>query len=135
MEVLTEFAQNLNRRRRIPVNTLDTDLKRCLTTFDLTLLGISHIFGIGIFILIGIVAKTLAGPAVILSIFLAVFCALLSAFSYMELCNRIPRSGSGYLYVYVVVGEIWAFIIGWNMLLEYLAVATSQAAAFTGNSI
>ncbi|XP_033109722.1 uncharacterized amino acid permease YhdG-like isoform X2 [Anneissia japonica] len=131
MELLRGFKENVNRRRILRVNTLDTDLKRYMTTFDLTSLGLSHNMGIGIFILVGSVANTLAGPAVTLSILIAAICALLSALNYAELSSRVPRSGSAYVYVYMVAGEIWAFVIGWAMILEYMAATTSVASTFS----
>ncbi|XP_033109721.1 cationic amino acid transporter 4-like isoform X1 [Anneissia japonica] len=131
METLKKIKENINRRRILHVNTLDTDLNRYMTTFDLVSLGISHTMGIGIFILVGSVAKTLAGPAVALSILISAICALLSALNYAELGSRVPRSGSAYVYVYMVAGEIWAFAIGWTMLLEYIAATTSVASTFS----
>lgn len=64
--------------------------------------------------------RNIAGPSIILSFSLAGVAALFSAFSYAEFGARFPRAGSAYTYAYVGVGEVWAFIIGWTVLLEYM---------------
>ncbi len=100
-------------------------LKRCLSKWDLTFLGIGAIIGTGIFVLTGIAAATQSGPAVILSfVFAGIACAF-AALSYAELSAAVGGCGSAYGYSYVAFGEIFAFIIGWDLILEYsLAVAT-----------
>ena len=100
-------------------------LKRCLSAWDLTFLGIGAIIGTGIFVLTGVAAATQAGPAVILSFVLAGFACAFAALSYAELSASIGGCGSAYGYSYVAFGELCAFIIGWDLLLEYsIAVAT-----------
>ncbi|MEO0151316.1 MAG: amino acid permease [candidate division WOR-3 bacterium] len=110
-----------------------TPLKRALNSFDLILFGIGAIVGAGIFALVG-VASTFSGPAVILSFILAGLVCLFSAFSYAELSSSIPISGSAYTYSYIAFGEFIAFLVGWNLILEYLvgnmAVAISWSAYF-----
>lgn len=95
------------------------ELKRCLTAFDLTLLGIGAIIGAGIFVLTGIAAATKAGPAIILSYMLAGVACSFAALSYAELSASIRGSGSAYNYAYAGLGEIVAWIIGWALILEY----------------
>lgn len=76
--------------------------------------------GAGIYVITGTVAHTMAGPATSLSFMLAGVTSLLAALCYAEFGTRIPRAGSAYVYTYVSFGEFWAFIIGWNILLEYI---------------
>jgi APA family basic amino acid/polyamine antiporter len=103
----------------------DTGLKRCLSKWDLAFLGIGAIIGTGIFVLTGIAAATQSGPAVILSFVIAGFACAFAALSYAELSASVGGCGSAYGYSYVAFGEIFAFMIGWDLLLEYsLAVAT-----------
>ncbi|TAL63931.1 MAG: amino acid permease [Legionella sp.] len=94
-------------------------LVRCLSAFDLTLLGIGAIIGAGIFVITGVVAATHTGPAIILSYIIAGFACLFSALSYAELATSIGGCGSAYGYVYVGFGELIAWIVGWDLLLEY----------------
>lgn len=101
------------------VNHSGGDLKRCLTAVDLTLLGIGAIIGAGIFVLTGFVAATKAGPAIMLSYVVAGFACAFSALSYAELASSIGGCGSAYGYAYAGFGEIFAWIVGWDLLLEY----------------
>ncbi|KTD58181.1 amino acid permease [Legionella sainthelensi] len=94
-------------------------LVKCLTAFDLTLLGIGAIIGAGIFVLTGIVAATDAGPAVIFSYILAGLACIFSALSYAELASSLGGCGSAYGYAYAGFGEIVAWIVGWDLLFEY----------------
>jgi APA family basic amino acid/polyamine antiporter len=100
-------------------------LKRCLSAWDLAFLGIGAIIGTGIFVLTGVAAATQSGPAVMLSFVIAGLACAFAALSYAELSSSVGGCGSAYGYSYVAFGEISAFIIGWDLLLEYsLAVAT-----------
>ena len=113
-------------------------LKRCLTSVDLTLLGIGAIIGAGVFVLTGIAAATKAGPAIVLCYLLAGTACAFSALSYAELATSIGGCGSAYGYAYAGFGEIIAWIIGWDLLLEY-GVACSAVAigwsAYVNNSL
>ncbi|XP_045498287.1 cationic amino acid transporter 4 [Colias croceus] len=130
--VLSGFCHKMNRRKPIYGDSLDTPLNRCLTTFDITLLGIGHMVGAGIYVLTGTVARHMAGPATALSFLLAGITSTLAALCYAEFGTRIPRAGSAYAYTYVSIGEFWAFIIGWNIVLEYMIGAASVARAWSG---
>lgn len=126
--------QTINRKKRIDQEELlETPLKRCLTTIDLTLLGIGHMIGAGIFVLTGTVVKAEAGPATILSYIIAGIAALLSALCYAEFGARVPKAGSAYTYTYVILGEFWAFLIGWNIILEHLLGAASVARSWSAS--
>lgn len=83
-------------------------------------LGVGHMVGAGIYVLTGTVAHSMAGPATALSFLLAGITSTLAALCYAEFGTRIPRAGSAYAYTYVSIGEFWAFIIGWNIVLEYM---------------
>lgn len=95
------------------------DLVKCLTAFDLTFLGVGAIIGAGIFILTGVVAATHSGPAIILSYVIAGFACAFAALSYAELAAAIGGCGSAYSYAYAGFGEFIAWIVGWDLLLEY----------------
>ncbi|VVC44440.1 Cationic amino acid transporter, C-terminal,Amino acid/polyamine transporter I [Cinara cedri] len=131
--VFSGFSEKMGRTKVLDIGPqAETPLKRCLTTFDITLLGIGHMVGAGIYVLIGTVAKEIAGPAIILSFMLAGAASMLAALCYAEFGTRIPKAGSAYVYTYVSVGEFWAFVIGWNIILEHMIGAASVARAWSG---
>lgn len=102
-------------------------LKRTLRTWDLTFLGIGAIIGTGIFVLTGKGALT-AGPALSVSFLVAAICCGFAGLCYAEFASMAPVAGSAYTYSYIAFGEIIAFIIGWDLILEYaLSVATVSA--------
>lgn len=109
-----------------------THLMRCLTAFDLTFLGVGAIIGAGIFILTGVVAATHAGPAVILSYVLAGFACAFAALSYAELAAAIGGCGSAYGYAYAGFGELIAWIVGWDLLLEYSISVSAVSVGWSG---
>ncbi len=119
------MRMNLFRTKHIDAfKASNTGLKKCLTAFDLTLLGIGAIIGAGIFILTGIAAATKAGPAIVLSYVLAGLACSFTALAYAELSSTIGGSGSAYGYAYASMGEFIAWFIGWTLILEYgVAVA------------
>lgn len=103
------------------------ELRRMLGPLDLTLLGIGAIIGAGIFVLTGVAAATQAGPAIVLSYLVAGIACAFSALAYAELAASVGGCGSAYGYSYAGLGEIIAWIIGWDLILEY-GVATSAVA-------
>jgi basic amino acid/polyamine antiporter, APA family len=111
-----------------------TSLRRGIGALDLTALGIGAIIGTGIFVIVG-EAIELSGPALVLSFVLAGVTCIFSALSYAELASTIPVSGSAYTYAYATMGEVLAWIIGWDLILEYgvsvAAVAVGWGAYFT----
>ncbi len=116
--------------RTKPINAdayCDTGLKRCLSAVDLTLLGIGAIIGAGIFVLTGIAAAKSAGPAIVLSYVVSGFACAFAALAYAELAASIGGCGSAYGYAYAGLGELIAWIIGWDLILEY-GVATAAVA-------
>lgn len=101
-----------------------TPLKRTLKTFDLTMLGIGAIIGTGIFVLTGKGALT-AGPALCVSFLLAAVCCGFAGLCYAEFAAMAPVSGSAYSYAYLAFGELIAFVIGWDLILEYALQAAT----------
>src|SRR5512136_276514 len=96
--------------------------RRVLGLWQLTSIGLGGLIGVGIFVLTGVVAATQAGPAVSLSFLLAGVASAAAALCYAEFASMIPVAGSAYTYAYAVLGEIVAWIIGWDLLLEYALV-------------
>ncbi|VDL60916.1 unnamed protein product [Hymenolepis diminuta] len=126
------YCEELNRKifQKKPINIdlgqlLRTQLNRCLRTVDLVGYGIAAMLGGTIFVLTGTIARYKSGPATFLAYILAGLIAALNAVTYAELSCRFPKAGSTYTYVYVLLGELPAFLAGWSILLEYiLSIAT-----------
>ena len=110
----------------------ESGLKKCLTAFDLTLLGVGAIIGTGIFVLTGIAAANQAGPAVVLSFVVSGLACAFAALAYAELAAAVGGCGSAYGYSYVAFGEIVAWLIGWILLLEYSVSVAAVANGWAG---
>jgi APA family basic amino acid/polyamine antiporter len=107
-------------------------LKRSLTAMNLTLLGIGAIIGAGIFVLTGTAAAQHAGPAIVISFLIAALGCGFAGLCYAEFASMIPIAGSAYTYGYATLGELLAWIIGWDLILEYLFAASTVAVGWSG---
>src|SRR5678815_2914661 len=107
-------------------------LKRALGALNLTTLGIGAIIGAGIFVLTGTAAAQYAGPAIVYSFILAGLGCLFAGLCYAEFAAMIPIAGSAYTYGYATLGEFVAWIIGWDLILEYLFGAATVAVGWSG---
>src|SRR3954465_857472 len=110
-------------------------LRRALGALNLTTLGIGAIIGAGIFVLTGTAAAQYAGPAIVLSFVLAGLGCLFAGLCYAEFAAMIPIAGSAYTYGYATLGELIAWIIGWDLMLEYLFGAATVAVGWGGNFV
>lgn len=120
----------------------DQKLHRILNTIDVLFLGVGSTLGAGVYVITADIAQHIAGPAAVISILFGFLIFLPSAMCYAEFASRMPKAGSAYAYTYVTFGEIIAFLVGWNMLLEYLIGAAAIARTWssfvdslTGNEI
>jgi len=107
-------------------------LKRSLSGFNIVALGIGAIIGAGIFSLTGMAAGTAAGPGVTISFIIAGLGCVFAALCYAEFASMIPVSGSAYTYTYATMGELIAWIIGWDLVLEYAVAASTVAISWSG---
>src|SRR5213593_4438044 len=128
----------MNLLRRKSVTQLQTEaltdvrLKRVLGPTNLMALGIGAIIGTGIFVLTGTVAAQNAGPAVILSFVLAGIASIFAALCYSEFASLVPMAGSAYTYGYATLGEVFAWIIGWDLIIEYALGAVTVSIGWSG---
>ncbi|XP_066296309.1 cationic amino acid transporter 4-like [Branchiostoma lanceolatum] len=117
------------RRKLIGPSTFRSPLRRCLEARDLMALGLAAVLGTGIYITVGLVARQHAGPAVLVSFALGGLAAFLTSLCQAEFAARLPLAGAAYTYIYVTVGELWGFLIGWNTVMEL-----TVALAFVGRT-
>jgi len=110
----------------------DHGLRRSLSAFNLTTLGIGAVIGAGIFVLTGQAAAQYAGPAIVISFMISGLACLFAGLCYAEFASMIPISGSAYTYAYATMGEFVAWIIGWDLILEYLFAASTVSVGWSG---
>lgn len=116
----------------IPQNAGAEKLSKTLGALDLTMLGVGAIIGTGIFVMTGVAAAEHAGPGLILSFIIAGFACVLSALCYSEFASTLPVSGSAYAYSYVAFGELLAWVLGWDLVLEYGVAAAAVSSGWSG---
>lgn len=125
------FAKKTLEQLQEQADDKNNHLKRHLTALDLTVLGIGSVIGAGIFVLTGTAAQMHAGPAIVLSFIFSALGCLLAGLCYAEFASMIPLSGSAYTYSYATMGEFMAWIIGWDLILEYLFSAATVAVGWS----
>lgn len=139
-DTLQIIFKNLLKRKNsteIIETVANSEIKKTLGLFDLVMLGVGAIFGAGLFTIIGVATAgsgtTLgAGPAVIVSMIIAVVACVFSALCYCELACIMPVAGSAYIYTYATLGEFVAWIVGWLLILEYIIGGIAGAIAWSG---
>src|SRR5512140_3375983 len=106
--------------------------KRTLTATNLTTLGIGAIIGAGIFVITGQAAAQYAGPAILISFIISGIACAFAGLCYAEFASMIPIAGSAYTYAYATMGEFFAWLIGWDLILEYLFAASTVSVGWSG---
>lgn len=110
----------------------DKALNKVLGSFELTMLGVGAIVGAGIFVITGVAAAKFSGPALIISFIISGLACAFAALCYAEFASIVPVAGSAYTYGYAALGEIWAWIIGWDLILEYTVSIGTVSIGWSG---
>lgn len=125
-----------------PINELinasentDKSLKRSIGPTELILLGLGSIISAGIFIVTGVTAANYSGPALLISFIISAVACTFTALCYAEFASMIPIPGSVYTYTYLTLGEIWAWMIGWVLIFEYLISASAVAVGWSSYTV
>ena len=129
---MSDLTKKIFRRRNVAVGPGESGLRAVLNAWDLTLLGIGAIIGTGIFVLTGVAAAEQSGPAVVLSFVVAGLACGFAALAYAELASSVGGCGSAYGYSYAAFGELVAWIIGWDLILEYGVSVAAVANGWSG---
>ena len=119
-QCVLQFGQKLAHRRGADTIKESDGLKIHLSAVELVFLGVGRNLGAGLYIVVGAVAKYVAGPAIVVCFLVAGLSSLLSRLCYVEFDARVPRSSSVYVCSYVTMGQLWAFVVGWNIILLFL---------------
>jgi basic amino acid/polyamine antiporter, APA family len=120
---------------REQVGTGERALKRVLGPTQLVMLGVGAVIGTGIFVLTGQAAAANAGPAIVVSMVIAGLASALAGLCYSEFASSVPVAGSAYVYAYATLGEFIAWVIGWDLILEYALGAATVAVGWSGNFV
>jgi APA family basic amino acid/polyamine antiporter len=123
------------RREQLEGHDRDGGLKRVLGPWQLVMLGVGAIIGTGIFVLTGQAAAANAGPAIVISMVIAGVASVLAALCYSEFAASVPVAGSAYTYAYATLGEFVAWVIGWDLILEYALGAATVAVGWSGTLV
>lgn len=116
-------------------NNEQKSLERSIGPIGLILLGLGSIIGAGIFIVTGVASANYSGPALVISFIISAVACAFTALCYAEFASMIPISGSVYTYTYITLGEIWAWLIGWVLIFEYLISASAVAVGWSSYSV
>uniref|UniRef100_A0A4W2CGJ1 Cationic amino acid transporter C-terminal domain-containing protein n=1 Tax=Bos indicus x Bos taurus TaxID=30522 RepID=A0A4W2CGJ1_BOBOX len=129
-QCVRQFGQKLVHRRGEDTIKESDGLKIHLSAIELVFLGVGRNLGAGLYIVVGAVAKYVAGPAIVICFLVAGLSSLLSRLCYVEFDARVPCSSSAYVCSYVTMGQLWAFIVGWNIILLFLIATACTARAW-----